>query len=276
VGRRVVELLLERGQARHIIAGTRTPEKLAGLTGVEARRSDFDDPRSLTTAAKGADRVLLISHEFADEKRLGRHLNAVAAIKEAGVGHIVYTSMPAPEPPSPIPFAGDHYGTEQAIKATGIPYTLLRNIWYMENLLGSLPQVLASGRWFSAAGDGTIAHATREDEARAAAGALLARTNESRTLTVTGAELLTTRQIAAIATEVTGRPIEVIDVSDEALIAGLQQAGLPEPIARLIASFDTNTRLGRAAIVTDAVEGLWGTKPTSVREFLTANRAALV
>lgn len=275
LGRRVVELLLERGHAGRIVAGTRTPEKLAGIAGIEARHSDYDDPKGLTAAASGADRVLLISHEFADENRLGRHLNAVAAVKEAGVGHIVYTSMPNPEPPSPIPFAGDHYGTEQAIKATGISHTLLRNIWYMENLLGSLPQVLKSGKWFSAAGDGTIAHATREDEARAAAGALLGASETSRTLTVTGPTLLTTRQIAAIASEVTGKPIEVIDVSDETLVGGLQQAGLPEPTAKLIASFDINTRLGRAAIATDAVEQLWGTKPTGVREFLTANKAAL-
>jgi NAD(P)H dehydrogenase (quinone) len=274
MGRRVVELLLERRYPGRIIAGSRTPETLVGFDGVEARKADYDDKDGYVAALAGVDRVLLISHEFADEKRLGRHLNAVAAAKSAGVKHIVYTSMPNPEPPSPIPFAGDHFGAEQAIKETGIGYTLLRNVWYAENLLGSLPPVLQSGKWFSATGEGKIAHATREDEARAAAGALVLG-GPSRTLTVTGPEALTTRQIAAIASEVTGKPIEVIDVTDEQLVAGLLQAGLPAPIAHLIASFDKNTRLGRIDMVTDTVEQLWGTKPASVRAFLEANRSAL-
>jgi NAD(P)H dehydrogenase (quinone) len=229
----------------------------------------------MVAAMKGADRALIISHEFADEKRLARHKAAVQAAKDAGVGHIVYTSMPNPDAESPVPFAGDHRGTEEAIKATGIPYTILRNAWYMENLLNALPPAIKSGTWYSASGEGRVTHVTREDCARAAAGALLAGGDESRTLTVTGPDALTAREIAAIASEVTGKPITVVDVTDEQSVAALKQAGLPEPVARLVASFDTNTRLGRIGTVTDTVEQLWGSKPEGVRAFITEHRAAL-
>lgn len=276
LGRRVVELLLERGHSGRIIAGTRDPSKLAGLDGVEMRKADFSDPAGFTAALAGVDRLLIISTDAIGEVRIKLQTDAVAAAKAAGVKRIVYTSLPHPEPGSIIPMAADHYATEQAIKATGIAYTLLRNSWYTENLLRSLPAALQSGKWYSAAGDGLISHVTREDAARAAAGALLADDAGSRVFTITGPEALTNRQIAALASDVVGRPIEVVDVSDEQFIAGLKQAGLPEGVAQLLDTFEVGQRRGALSMVTDAVERLWGTKPTSVREFLTANKAALV
>ena len=67
---------------------------------------------------------------------------AIDAAKAAGVKHIVYTSMPNPKVGSHITFAGDHRGTEEAVKASGLSYTILRNAWYQENLFMNLPQVL--------------------------------------------------------------------------------------------------------------------------------------
>ncbi len=276
LGRLVLDRLRERGRAGRIIAGTRDPAKLADVTGVEVRKADFSDPAGFTAALEGVDRLLIISTDLIGEQRVSQHLNAVGAAKAAGVGRIAYTSLPHPEPGSIIPMAADHYATEQAIKATGIDYTLLRNSWYMENLLASLPAVIRSGKWYSASGEGLISHVTRADAAAAAAGALLADDAGSRVFTVTGPEALGTRQIAAIASEVTGRPIEVVDVSDEQFIAGLRQAGLPENVAQLLDTFEIGQRQGALSMVTDAVERLWGEKPTSVRAFLTAHRAALV
>jgi NAD(P)H dehydrogenase (quinone) len=274
LGRRVVELLLERGYAGKIIAGSRHPEKL-NFAGIETRKADYGDVPGFIKALEGVDRLLLISTDTLGPIRLALHQSAVAAAQAAGVKHIIYTSMPAPEPVSPIPFAPQHFGTEEAIKATGIGYTILRMNWYAENLLSSLPSALQTGKWYTSAGNGTLAHVSREDTARAAAGALL-EGDASRTLTVTGPEALTTREIAAIASEVTGRSIEVVDVSDDQLAAGAIAAGVPAPVVHgFIVPFDQNTRLGRVALATNAVELLWGEKPQTLREFLDINRAAL-
>jgi NAD(P)H dehydrogenase (quinone) len=273
LGRRVVELLKERSYAGEIVAGSRTPEK-AVFPGAETRHADFEDVPALTAALSGIDHMLLIS--ATGDHRIVIHGNAVKAAKAAGVKHITYTSMINPGPESPIPFWRDHYETEQAIKGSGIDHTILRVVWYADNLLGSLPQNLATGKWFSAAGDGRIAHAPREDCARAAAGALLAG-GASRTLDVTGPVALTTREIAAIATEVTGRPIEVVDLSEDQLAEGLKQAGVPEGVINgFILPFERNTRLGRIDRATDTVEQLWGSKPQTLKAFLTANKAALL
>lgn len=274
LGRRVIELLLERGYNGKIIAGSRQPENL-NFPNVETRKADYGDQPGFIKALEGVDRLLLISIDVLGPSRTALHISAVAAAKAAGVRHIVYTSMPDPEPASPIPFAPEHFATEEAIKASGIAYTILRINWYAENLLNSLPSALQSGKWHTSAGTGTLAYLAREDAARAAAGALIAG-DASRTLTVTGPVALTSREIAAVASEVTGKPIQVIDVTDAELAAGALAAGMPEAVVHgLIVPFDTNTRLGRVALTTNAVEMLWGAKPQELKAFLEANRPAL-
>ncbi|MBP2236989.1 NAD(P)H dehydrogenase (quinone) [Sinorhizobium kostiense] len=279
-GKLVLDALLASGKTNpaDIIATSRDVAKLADYAakGVQTRAADFDDPASLDKAFAGATRILIISTDVLDQpgKRLKQHLAAVEAAKKAGAKHILYTSMANPEG-SVIPFAGDHLGTENAIKATGIPHTILRNAWYMENLFLALPHALASGQWFSSAGEGRISHVARGDLARAAAAALESGSNESRTYTLTGAEARTTEEIAALAADATGKKLDVVHISDEALAAGLKGAGLPDFLVPILVSFDANTREGHFDIVTGDVAALTGKAPLSLSIFLEASKTAL-
>jgi len=282
LGRGVIRYLLDTHKIppARIIASTRNPEGLADLAarGVVVRAADFNDAASLETAFKGADKVLIISTGDLDLKsgrRLKQHQNAVAAAKNAGISHLLYTSMPNPEPVSPVLFADDHYSTEQAIKASGIPYTIFRNGWYQENLFMALPHAIASGQWYTSAGDGRIAHGARDDMAAAIAAGLVSGSTDSKTYTLTGPHAYTTAEIAALVSEVTGKPLEVIQVPDEALAEGVKAAGVPEDFADVVVSFDVNTRAGRIAMVTDAIETLSGRTPKTLKQFLEANKAAL-
>ncbi|MFA6157622.1 SDR family oxidoreductase [Mesorhizobium sp.] len=280
LGRSVINHLLDTYKVppAQIIATTRTPATLADLAarGVTVREADFDDAASLAKAFAGADRVLVIStSELAVQgKRRTQQLAAVAAAKQAGVSHIHYTSMPNPEG-SPILFAPDHFDTEQAIKASGIPYTICRNGWYDENLFMAMPQVLASGQWYTSAGDGAISYGARDDYAAAIAAGLASEASESTTYTLTGPKAYTMAEVAALVTEVTGKPIQIVQLSDEALTEGMKAAGLPEPVARMLVSFDAATRAGGLGMVTDAVEKLSGRKSVSLEQFLETNKAAL-
>lgn len=281
LGRGVINHLLDtfKVPADRIIATTRTPANLADLAarGVTIREADFDDTASLAKAFAGASRVLIIStNELAIQgKRREQQLAAVAAAKQAGVGQLLYTSLPDPEPGSPILFAPDHYDTEQAIKATGIPFTFFRDSWYDENLFMSLPHTLESGHWYTSAGDGRISYCARDDMAAAIAGGLVSASDQSVTYTLTGPKAYTVAEVAALVTEVTGKPIEVVQLTDEALTEGMKASGLPEPIARLLVSFDAATRAGRLGMVTDSVEKLSGRKSVSLKQFLEANKAKL-
>ncbi|ACI59558.1 NmrA family protein (plasmid) [Rhizobium leguminosarum bv. trifolii WSM2304] len=279
LGRLVLDNLLASGtEPSRIIAVSRDTAKLADYAakGVQTRKADFEDSASLDAAFAGADRILIISTDALDEagKRLRQHLAAVAAAKKAGAKHILYTSMPNPET-SVIPFAPDHLGTENAIKATGIPYTILRNGWYMENLFLSLPHALSTGQWFTSTGEGRLAHISRADIAAATAAALAATSSESVTYTLTGAKSLNTAEIASLVTTATGKPLQVIQITDEQLAGGLEAAGLPGFMIPVIVSFDTNTREDHISLVTDDAVTLSGKPLTTLSSFLDTNKAAL-
>ncbi|TGQ69610.1 MAG: SDR family oxidoreductase [Mesorhizobium sp.] len=282
LGRAVIRHLLDTQKVApsRVIATTRNPENLADLAvrGVAVRTANFDDPASLEKAFEGADRVLIISTgelDLKSDRRLKQHQAAVAAAKAAGVSHLLYTSMPNPEPVSPVLFAGDHYGTEESIKASGIGYTIFRNGWYQENLFMALPHAISAGKWYTSAGEGRIAHVARDDMAAAIAAGLASGSTQSQVYTLTGPQAYTTSEIAALVTEVTGKPLEVIQVPDAVLAEGVKAAGLPEDVAHIVVSFDANTRSGRIAMVTDSVEALSGRKSVSLKQFLETNKAAL-
>ncbi|MBX3010437.1 MAG: SDR family oxidoreductase [Caldilineaceae bacterium] len=277
LGRRVLELLLD-AKAGKLVTTTRTPEKLADLAarGVDVRKADFGDPSTLTTAFAGVDRLLLISLDVIGEQRQTQQHAAIAAAAAAGVKHVLYTSLPNPEPGNPAAVAPDHYATEQALAATALDWTILRDNLYMELLLGSLPATLGRGQWFSAGNGNKTAYITREDCARAAAAALAATTTGRQILTLTGPQALSDAEIAQIASEITGKPLQVNLVSAEEKSNALVGAGLPPFVANLLVSFETATAQGFLSEVSSAVTDLTGSAPQSVRDFLTANQAALV
>lgn len=273
LGRRVVELLLE-AQAGTIIAATRTPEKLEAFSqrGVIVRHADFNEPDSLAEAFTGVDRLLLISTDVLGEAglRLKQHRTAVKAAEEAGVSHVVYTSLINPGPESAVLFAPDHYGTETALAESKLNWTVLRNNLYADLLSASLGQAIEMGQLFSAAGDGKIAYVTREDCARAAAAALASSFNGRQTLDITGPESLSQADLAKIATKISGKQVTYVPLELDVLIQNMVAAGLPRPVAETYASIDTAAAQGQFDTVSDAVEELTERKPISVEEFLAA------
>lgn len=265
--------------ANRIIATTRTPDSLAdwAAKGVSVRAADFDDPATLPAAFAGADRLLLISTDSIDRpgRRVEQHRAAIAAAKAAGVTHLIYTSCPEPET-APVMVAPDHAATEAALRESGLPgWTLLRNHWYFENLLMTLPSALATGHWYSAAGDGRNAHVARADLAHGAAAALASDFSGTRTLTLSGETAYSTADIAALVSQTVDKPIVVIPVPADGLVQGMIAAKLPEPLARFLASFDVNTAEGFVGTVTGDLRALTGTAPQPFESWLTENKAVL-
>lgn len=284
LGRRVIELLLEAdaGHAGHIIAGTRNPAGLADVAarGVTVRKIDFDDPATLADGFRGVDRVLIISTDSLDgtDRRLRQHERAVEAAARAGVRHVVYTSMPHPDADSPVPFAYQHRGTEEAIARSGMSWTILRNNWYSDFLIlmGTLPRAVASGTLFAASGDGGAALVTREDCARAAAAALASTDTTNRIYNITGPGMVTGTDLAAIAAEVSGQPVTYVPLEPAAFKAGLVAHGVPDGMADVLVGSDLAKKLGQFGPATDDVLTLTGRQPTSVRALVERHKEALL
>lgn len=282
LGQLIISNLLETHKipASKIIATSRKPESLAALKakGVDVRAADFDDATNLVKAFQGATRLLIISTDAMDRPghRLEQHKNAIAAAEKAGVEHVLYTSMPKPET-SAVLFAPDHVGTEKALAASGLKgWTILRNNWYFENLFYSLPSAIKSGTWYTAAGEGKIAHIAREDLARAAAAALASDKGGKTTYTLTGAQEYTTGEIAKLVSDAVGKPIAVVQVPLEGLVQGMVGAGFPEAVARLFGSFDTNTAQGGLSGVTGDYKKLTGNDTTPFASWLAKNKQAFL
>jgi NAD(P)H dehydrogenase (quinone) len=277
LGRSTAELVLDRVPASEVILTTRHPEALSDFAerGATVRQADFDRPETLAEAFAGGERLLLISADVVG-RRMAQHRAAIEAAREAGVRHVAYTSYLNPVEENPAVITPDHRDTERALRESGLAWTALRNAFYAEYQVRAGAQAIATGRFVHNNGDGRIAYVSREDCAAAAAAVLTTESHEGRAYDITGPEALSQRDVAALLSEVSGRPVEAVAVDDEAFIEGLTTAGLPEAAARAFASYGRAIREGYLDQTSDAVENLAGRPPRSLREVFEAHRGELL
>lgn len=263
LGRLVADQLLTTVDPAEVVLLTRDPAKLADYAerGADVRAADFSKPDELVDAFAGVERVLLISTD-AVGARVEGHRAAIDAAVKAGVRHMAYTSVPEPTPDNPAGVVADHAATEDALRESGLAWTMLRNNLYADMQVDSVAQAAAAGQLVTNIGDGGAAYVTRADCAAVAAGVLTSEGHEGKAYDVTGPQAYTATDLAALAAQKSGTPVEVVQVDDEAYTAGLVSAGLPDFIAPLLTSFGTATRLGKLATVTDVVEQVGGRTPT--------------
>jgi NAD(P)H dehydrogenase (quinone) len=239
LGRLVVQSLLVRVPADRIVVTVRDPAKAADLAakGVEVRAADYNQPESLVSAFTGIDRVLLISSSEVGS-RLPQHRNVVDAAVTAGVKFVAYTGLLHGDA-SPLSLKADHVATEAYLRASGLPFVLLRNGWYMENYFPHIPSSLEHGALFGASGEGRISAATRADYADAAARVLAeGDVHAGKIYELAGDEAFTLAQWAANLSQVAGKPVAYQNLSEADFSALLVKIGLPEPLAAIIADAD--------------------------------------
>lgn len=284
LGRLVVQELLSRGvPAADVVAIARTPEKAADLAelGAQVREGDYDRPETLATALAGVQRLLLVSGSEPGA-RVKQHTAVVDAAKAAGVGRIAYTSiLNADDTTNPL--AGEHQATEQALRASGLPVTLLRNGWYTENYTARLAEFVERGEIVGATGDGKVSAAPRADYAAAAAAALLAddvaadgSAGEGAAAPVVvhelGGSAFTFTELAATISDVTGAPVAYRDLTVEAFAADLQQAGLDAGTAGFVAGIDASIAAGDLQTDSDDLERILGRPATPLADVVRAAR----
>jgi NAD(P)H dehydrogenase (quinone) len=204
---------------------------------------------------------------------VAQHGNAIDAAARAGVELIAYTSILNPADDNPASLADEHRATERLLRESGVAWTFLRNSIYSDLQPAGAEAALATGRLVSNSGTGRLPYVTREDCAASAAAVLTTDGHANRAYDITGPELLDAAALAALYAEVGGRPVSVVDVDDAAYAEGLvEHAGLPRPMAEVLASVGTATREGHFDIASDDVERLTGRPPLTLRSVLEQNR----
>lgn len=272
LGRLVVEDLLARGvPAGEIIATGRSIEKIDDLAarGVTVRRLDFDDPEALKDAFVAGDRVLLVSGSEVG-KRVPQHQAVIDAAVAADVAQLVYTSIPKADTTT-MQLAAEHRLTEEAIVASGVPATILRNSWYLEGYASQVPTYLEHGV-LGSAGDGRVSGATRADFAEAAAVVLAAPAADhlGRTYELGGDESFTLADLAAAVSAATGQDVAYVEVPADQQLAILEAAGLPEPFPAIMVDVDHHIREGALEVAGHDLSTLLGRPTTTLAEALAA------
>ncbi len=265
LGRLVIQELLTQVPADQILATTRNPEELADFTakGVVVRRADFSDPATLPAAFAGATRLLIISTSVVGSRVEG-HKAAIAAAKEAGVSHITYTSSPNADPNASHFILADHGQTEEALAASNVAWTALRNSIYSEGLRDLVGLLLINEQLLIPEGSAKHSWVTREDCARAAAGTLLGKLKVSGPVDVTGPEALSFTDVGQRLSQISGRPIATQMLPDNEIIARVVTKGVPEATANLTVGFASLIAREFGTTPTNIVEQASGTKPTPV------------
>lgn len=241
LGRLVIKHLKSRTDPASLIALARSPAKAADL-GVAVRAADYAKPETLAGALQGVDTLLLISSSEIGQ-RSAQHRNVIEAARQAGVKRIVYTSLLHADT-SPLSLAAEHIDTEQMLKASGIPTTVLRNGWYTENYTGSAKAAVAGGAFPGSAGDGRISSAARDDFAEAAAIVLTTSGHEGKTYELAGDTSYTLTDLAAEISRQAGKPVPYKNLPESEYASLLAGFGLPEGFAAAIASWDSGAAKG--------------------------------
>lgn len=268
LGRLIVDQLLAVVDANELGVLVRSEEKGAPFAakGIAVHVGDYEDPASLVAAFQGVDVLLFTSNaDFA--RRQVQHENVADAAKEAGVGRLVYTSIVATDPENPL--VATHLATEDYIKTTGVPYTFLRNNFYMDMVVEQVQGAIAQGAYRSPLeAENGAAFVTREDIARMATAVLTTEGHEGKIYNLTGVEVVTPTLFAEVATAVSGKEIPFEQISWDDLAQGLKASGMPEGAVQWAVMFTRILDSNILALVSDDIEDVTGTPPISFADFV--------
>ncbi|MFJ3671481.1 SDR family oxidoreductase [Streptomyces sp. NPDC090106] len=267
LGRSVVERLLRRVPADRVGVSVRDPRRAQDLAdlGVRVRPGSFDDPGSLAHSFEDAEHLLLVSLDRTGKECVDGHRTAIDAAVKAGAARILYTSQMGAAHDSRFQACRDHAHTEDLLRATGLPWTALRNGFYASSALQFLEPSRHSGDVHLPA-DGPVAWTAHDDLAEATA-AILAQEHsfDGPTPPLTGPAALDFDALAVIASRTTGRPFNRAVVPDGAFRDQALSHGTPAPIADLLLSIFDASRHGEFSTVDPTLADLLGRPPAAFR-----------
>jgi NAD(P)H dehydrogenase (quinone) len=272
LGQLVIDGLVERVPANQIIAAVRSPEKASNFRtlGVQVREADYTRPKTLSTALHGVKRVLLISATEVGQ-RFTKHKAVIDAAKEAGVELFVYTSLLRADT-SEMFLAREHKQTEEYIQASGLPFVILRNGWYLENHTSALGKAVEHGALIGSSNDGRFASASRADYAAAAVVVLTQPVSENKIYELAGDQSFSMAELAAEVSRQSGRDIPYRNLSSEEHAAILLSFGLSQMIVDVIIDADRKSIRGDLNSTSRDLSGLISRPTTTLSD---AVRSAL-
>lgn len=270
LGKKTIEFLLKKVSRSSIAALVRDLAKGEELNaqGIALREGDYSDYEALVRSFKGIDTLLFVSSGTL-ENRVAQHKNVIDAAKANQVKHIVYTSAIKANDKMKFTAGIDHYHTEEYVKASGIPYTILRNTFYAEVVPMLLGDALTTGDLQYPAGDAKVNFASRADMAEALANVLAhPAAHRNATYEITSGRSYSFHELAGILSTISDKPVHYAPISVDALKEGLKQAGVPDLYIPMTASIAEAIAASEIDLVDPALENLLGRKPEDLKDAL--------
>lgn len=270
LGRAVAKALQTKADSKNIRLAARSTDKIADLAGqgFGVVQADYDNAASLQAAFEGADTALIISSAGPNELRAAHHKAAIDAAKAAGVKKIVYTSAVNPVSSSRFVWAGAHEATENYLKASGVPYVILRDNSYASNNDGFYAQAKETGTLALPGAATKVSYVTHDDVAACAAAVLTGAGEINATYELTGSEALDAEDIAKALSQYTGRTITAVELPLPDLGGFFASIGLPPFVVEGLVSFYAAAAAGEYSSVSNDVQKLTGRPAQSLRDYL--------
>lgn len=272
LGHMVTQHLLQHVPAEQIGVSVRDPAKAADFAarGIRVRQADYDDAESLGQAWEGAERLLLVSSNAAATggDPLAQHRTAIEVAQSLGVKRVFYTSQISASPTSHFPPGRDHFATEQMLAASGLAWTALRHGFYAASGHLMNARGFASGL-LEAPADGGVSWTTHDDLAAADAALLAGAADiDGPTPPLTGSDALDLADLAALASDILGRPVVRTILGDDEMQARSRARGTPDGAISFMMSYFRAARAGEFAPVDATLAQLLGRRPRSMHDYL--------
>jgi uncharacterized protein YbjT (DUF2867 family) len=269
VGTEAARSLILRGAPVRVLVRDLGKARALADAGAEVAVGDLDVPTSIDEAMAGVTAVVLVSPAVPAQE-----LNVVASAARAGVGHVVKASSKA-SADSPIARRRGQAEIEAGLAASGLPHTLLRSNAYMQNVLALAPAIAATSAFGSAAGKGRVGLVDARDVGAVAAEiAVSPASHAGQTYRLTGPELISNYDVAAVLSELLGRTITYTELSFDENRDAMIKAGVPAPIAQMNAQAFSLTADGDAEWLTEDVPAILGRPARSFEQFAADHAAA--
>jgi len=234
---------------------------------------DINNTKSMEAALRGADSFFSLTPLV--QNMVEASVNAIRAAQAAGVKRIVRSSAAGAGPSAAIELGKWHYEAEKALESSGIPFTILRPMNFMQNFLtyGNPDSIKGQNAFYAPLGTAKSANVDTRDVSKIAAKCLTQPGHEGKRYELTGGESLSQAENAKIFSEVLGRTISYVDVPEAAAIDGMSKAGMPSWLVKMLTELNALGKAGYLAQVSLDTERLLGQKPTTFREFVRDHRA---
>jgi NAD(P)H dehydrogenase (quinone) len=265
VGGLVARRLQQKGQVMRLLV--RNPDRAPRIDGVEVEVADYGKPDALAKGLRKGDSVFMVSLWIGGDTRIDLHRSFIEAAAKADVAHLVYLSFVNAGDTAIFSHAQEHGATEEMLRASGVPWTAIRNSMYADDIPG----------WFDSDGvarePGDVARMSfsyRAELADVIAVALTETGHEGKVYNITTPESVSMLELAQIASEVTGDRYTYEPISDTEWIKRWKAQGRPDWSLEAGQTSYEAMRAGEFDIVSDDYEKVTGQKPKTIAQIIAA------